>query len=252
MGTRKRHESSTETAVSASPVVAAFASLGAAAIHAAAAPDHYGEWWAAGVFFYAVAAFQALWALVALRSPGRAVMMLGVFGNVGVLVTWALSRTVGMPVGPTAGVPEEIGQAGLTAVALEAVVCLAALWRIGRQSAPGLATGLRTVLVAGAVAAFVVGVSVPAVQAALTHSHGAEGESASHGHDEDDGHDDPPGEPGDVQAPNDGDDGEEAGEAGDGASGGSGGNADASTEPSADTSANPESSDGHDDEPHAH
>ncbi|MEU0087130.1 hypothetical protein [Streptomyces sp. NPDC006274] len=158
--------------MSASRVTAAFAALGAAAIHFASAPDHYGEWWPAGTFFYAVGAFQTGWAVAALRRPGPVVMLLGLLGNAGVTAIWAVSRTVGFPVGPGAGVPEDIGRAGITAGAFQAVICLVALWHVKRRNPRGFASSVRAVLVVGAASAAVVALTMPAVETAMTHSHG--------------------------------------------------------------------------------
>ncbi|MGW0773723.1 hypothetical protein ACWD01_08740 [Streptomyces sp. NPDC002835] len=181
--------------MSASRVTAAFAALGAAAIHFASAPDHYGEWWAAGVFFYAVGAFQTGWAVAALRRPGPVVMLLGLLGNAGVTAIWAVSRTVGSPVGPGAGVPEDIGRAGITAGAFQVVICLVALWHVKRRNPRGFASSVRAVLMVGAASAAVVGLTMPAVETAMSHSHGTAEESAPHGHEGDDEHGSDPGEP---------------------------------------------------------
>ncbi|MGW0735010.1 hypothetical protein [Streptomyces sp. NPDC002851] len=223
--------------MSAARVIAAFAALGAAVIHLASAPDHYGEWWPAGVFFYAVGALQIGWALAALRWPGPAVMLLGLLGNAGVMAIWAVSRTVGVPVGPSSGVPEGISRAGITAVAFEAVVCLVALWHVKRRNPRGFASSLRAVLVVGAASAAVVGLTMPAVETALSHSHGTAGDSGPHGHEDDDGHH---AEPEESPVPSDGE--ADTGES----SPGSG------SEPGEPPSSEKPTDPGHDDEPHGH
>ncbi|MFH0243933.1 hypothetical protein ACGRHY_16240 [Streptomyces sp. HK10] len=198
MGTRRRTKGGkgARTApggVGADRVLAAFASLGAAAIHVAAAADHYDQWWVSGLFFYAAGIFQAGWSVVALRTAHPAGMVVGLLANVAVIATWAVSRTAGVPVGPGAGVPEHIGRAGITAVAFEAVVCLVAVRYVRRRVARGLASPLRAVVLAGVAASAVTGLTVPAVESAVSHSHGtAEEPSAPHGHGdggEGDGHD---------------------------------------------------------------
>ncbi|MFJ3932015.1 hypothetical protein [Streptomyces sp. NPDC090029] len=190
MGARGRKETRGAADPGAGPVIASFASLGAAAVHVAAAPDHFAEWWAAGVFFYAVGAFQALWAVAVLRFPRPALMAAGLVANVGVVAVWALSRTAGMPVGPGAGVPEEVTGADAATVAFEAVVVLVAALGPRRSASRGFASPFTAVAVAGAAGALVTGLTVPAVQSALSHSHGhgpADG-STPHGHSEEDGH----------------------------------------------------------------
>ncbi|MGC9536819.1 hypothetical protein [Streptomyces sp. UG1] len=173
--------------IGAGRVVAAFSSLGAAAIHFASATDHYAQWWPAGIFFYAVGALQTGWAVAVLRPSGRVVMVLGLVANAGVIATWVVSRTEGFPVGPGAGVPEDITRVGITATAFEAVVCLVALWHVRRRTARGFVSSLRAVLLVGAAGAAVMGVTMPAVQGAMAHSHGHAQESTPHG---DDGHED--------------------------------------------------------------
>ncbi|MCZ7415415.1 MULTISPECIES: hypothetical protein [unclassified Streptomyces] len=186
MGARGKAGASTSPRLGTELVVAAFASLGAGAIHLAAGPDHFAEWRLAGVFFYALGAFQVIWAAMALRGGGRWAVAFGLTGAVGALGTWAVSRTVGMPVGPAAGQAEEFGRAGLTAAVLQVVVVLALVsWLIRRGR--GFGSALTAVLVAGVMAAGTTQVTVPAVRAALEHSHahGTDGETEPHGHDED-------------------------------------------------------------------
>ncbi|MEU4686422.1 hypothetical protein [Streptomyces xinghaiensis] len=185
-----------------SRILAAFASLGAAAIHFASAPDHYAEWWAAGVFFYAVGAFQAGWALAALRARGTAALLLGLAAHAAVIATWVVSRTAGMPIGPGAGMPEDITRAGITATAFEAVVCLALLALLRRRSPRGFVSSLRAVVLAGVAGALVTGLTMPAVEVALSHSHGGAEDGTSH-HREEDGGDTGPHEGGPGTSPED-------------------------------------------------
>lgn len=180
MGTRSRTETRIMTDLGSGRILAAFASLGAAAIHFASAPDHYAEWLAAGVFFYAVGVFQAGWALAALRASGPAVMVLGFLANAGVIATWAVSRTEGMPFGPHTGVPEEVSRVGVTATAFEAVVCLVALFQMRRRDARGFASSFGAVVLVGLAGALVTGLTMPAVDGAMNHTHGAGEDSPSH------------------------------------------------------------------------
>jgi hypothetical protein len=106
--------------------VVAFTLLGAAVIHAAQAPGHLAEWWAAGVAFVVLAVAQALLGAAAAAGVDRWVWPLAQAVSLAAIGLWALSRTVGLPVGPEAGLPEPVGRADLAAVALEAVTVLAA------------------------------------------------------------------------------------------------------------------------------
>jgi hypothetical protein len=105
--------------------------LGAAVIHAAQAPSHLAEWWAAGVTFVGLAAAQALLGGAAALRTDRWLWQLAQVVSLATIGLWVLSRTVGLPVGPEAGLPEPVGRADLAAVGLETVTVLAAtllLW----------------------------------------------------------------------------------------------------------------------------
>lgn len=176
----------TSTGIGVARAVAVFGSLGAAAIHFASAPNHYAEWWPAGVFFVLIGVAQAGWAVAALVSASRAVFTAGLVINLGVIATWAFSRTIGIPVGPAAGVPEDITRAGLTALAFEIVIALIALDHLVRNPAKRSTVRHTEVVALGAAAALAVGLAVPAVATAMSHAHGP-GEGA---HSEESGQDD--------------------------------------------------------------
>jgi hypothetical protein len=133
--------------------------LGAAVIHAAQAPGHLAEWWAAGVTFVVLAAAQALLGAAAAAAADRRVSLLAQAVSLAAIGLWALSRTVGLPVGPEVGESEPVGRADLVAVALEAATVLAAtplLWPgatvAGRRPGrPATATVLAVALLTGAV-----------------------------------------------------------------------------------------------------
>lgn len=98
---------------------AAALSFAAGGLHLMAGPAHLDEWWAYGLFFFAAAAVQAAYGLVLFTRGiegwggwdavrGR-VYLVGVVGNLAVITLWAVSRTVGVPVGPEAFEPEGLG-----------------------------------------------------------------------------------------------------------------------------------------------
>jgi hypothetical protein len=99
--------------------------LGAAVIHAAQAPSHLAEGWAAGATFVGLAGAQALLGAAAVWADRRA-WQLAPAVSLAAIGLWAISRTVGLPVGPEVGDPEPVGRADLVAVALEAATVLAA------------------------------------------------------------------------------------------------------------------------------
>lgn len=113
--------------------VAAFASIGAALVHMSTLAAHLQEWWLAGLFFITIAAFQLAWAGPALLWASLRVLRVGVLVNAGTIAVWAVSRTVGLPFGPNAGVPEPVSRIDLAAGVLEVVVCAAALWCLHRH-----------------------------------------------------------------------------------------------------------------------
>ncbi|KPM57659.1 hypothetical protein ACG83_03335 [Frankia sp. R43] len=171
-------------------ILAAFASLGAAATHAAVAPSHFGSWPLSGVFFIATAIFQAGWALPALRQAGRRTMAAGLLVNAGSILLWLVSRTSGLPVGPHAGLPEQVDRVDLTTVSFEAVVCVVALWELWSRHARGFRSSFSAAVVIGAAGAGVTGLAIPAVELAGSHSHShpTTDESVPHSHGQDGEH----------------------------------------------------------------
>jgi hypothetical protein len=87
-------------------------------------------------FFVAVAAAQLAWGAVALVRAPRWWLALGAVGNLLVVATWVVSRTVGLPVGEYAGVTLPVGVADGLATALEAVTAAGAVWLLVRGRAP--------------------------------------------------------------------------------------------------------------------
>lgn len=111
---------------------AAGLSFGAALIHGSVMAAHFREWWLYGLFFAIVTPLQLAWTAGVVRRPSRTrLLSVGAVGNLLVVGTWALSRTVGMPFGPDAGEAEAVGLkdvlASLDEVALAALV-IAVLW----------------------------------------------------------------------------------------------------------------------------
>lgn len=116
-------------------LTASGALLGAAAIHAAATPDHLAEWAGAGLFLLALAAAQAVLGLALLKSSTPTLRAAALLLSAGAVFVWALSRTAGMPIGPHQGMPEPAGVADGLATLLEgltiAVLIPATRWRGG-------------------------------------------------------------------------------------------------------------------------
>jgi hypothetical protein len=103
--------------------VIALASITAGAINLAAAAT-VGRSNAQNLaFFTVVTVVQLAWGAVALVRAPRWWLALGAPANLGVVATWVVSRTVGLPVGPESGVTLPAHLPGTLATVLEIVVC---------------------------------------------------------------------------------------------------------------------------------
>ncbi len=110
-------------------VSVAAAAAATAAIHFAVTGEHFGEDVSHGVFFLVVGWLQAGWAYAVLAGARRRVLLAGAAVQAAVVVVWALSRTTGLPLVPSAGGVEPVGVADALSTALEllCVVLVAAL-----------------------------------------------------------------------------------------------------------------------------
>jgi hypothetical protein len=116
--------------------VIALASIAAGAINVAAAAT-IGRGNAQNLaFFVAASAGQIIWGAVALVRAPRRWLALGAVGNLLVVATWVLSRTVGLPLGPESGITLPVGFADALATALAAVTVLGAAALLARGRAP--------------------------------------------------------------------------------------------------------------------
>jgi diguanylate cyclase (GGDEF)-like protein/PAS domain S-box-containing protein len=120
-------------------------SLAAGLVHAGICPAHFREATLLGVFFLVVSTLQLVWAAMVVTRPSRRLLFAGAAGNAAVVGVWALSRTAGVPGGPTPWRPEAVGVLdGLALVAEVAVLVgatLLARHRIPRPSASPVAHG---------------------------------------------------------------------------------------------------------------
>jgi hypothetical protein len=99
--------------------IAGALSLGAAAIHLAVIQPHLDEGILFALFFLVTGWFQMLWPLAYFLRRSTSVAAVGLLVNLGIVGVWVVSRTVGVPFGPTPWVPEAIGFADLLATTLE-------------------------------------------------------------------------------------------------------------------------------------
>jgi hypothetical protein len=160
-------------------IIAALASSGAGAIHLAVMPDHLTDWWADGVFFGALGICQIGWAAASLPVSTPRLLLFGLVAHAGSMLTWVLSRTVGLPFGPTAGGPEPTGLTDLVAVVLETMVCVTIAVLLHRRPRTTLTRPV-AVGTTVAAAAVIAGLTLPALSAASSHQHGGPGHAAHH------------------------------------------------------------------------
>ena len=112
--------------------VIAMASIAAGAINLAAAATIGSSSAQYLAFFTAVGVAQLAWATVALARAPRWWLALGAAGNLVVVATWVVSRTVGLPFGPAAGIRLPAPFPDSLATALEVVVVVGAAALLAR------------------------------------------------------------------------------------------------------------------------
>lgn len=155
----------------------AAACFGAAAIHFAFAPDHFGESRFHGAFFFLAGWAQLGLGIAVLLRPSRAVLRTVVLVNAAMILVWSVSRLTGMPFGDAPWSPEAVGVPDVVATALE---ILAVTGAFALLSARGATRSVPRVLALGgavALGALLVGLTTASVAPALagSHAHGAGG-----------------------------------------------------------------------------
>lgn len=160
--------------------VAAVASLGVGAIHAAAIGVH-SEHRSAVIAFTAVAGAQLAWGALALTRAGRAVAAVGIAVQAASIGGWLLAKTVG--IGFVAGLDavENVQMADGAAAALAAVALLLAGRELVMPGKVGASSPSRRLGVThGALAVVVAAASVTAMVSAGSHAH-VESDAGGHG-----------------------------------------------------------------------
>jgi hypothetical protein len=154
-------------------------SLAAAGIHFAVMGEHFREYVAFGIFFSAVAWFQALWAVGIAMRPVRWLLIAGLAGNALVAVVWVVSRTAGLPVGPEPGVAEAAGSIDVLSTVLEVLIAIGCAVVLGR---PRWLTSLRgrtgAIVVAIVVLILAVATTAAIAVAPTEHAHEDAGDAA--------------------------------------------------------------------------
>jgi hypothetical protein len=107
-------------------------------IHTAVIVDHFEEFWLFGAFFAATTCLQAVWTVLVYGDPlNRRLLLAGAVGNGALVAVWAISRTIGVPLGPQPWRPEALGVADVlsTLDELAAVVLVAAVLALRARGA---------------------------------------------------------------------------------------------------------------------
>lgn len=124
-------------------MLASALSLAVGVIHIGASADHASEYALYAVFFALLACAQILWGIAVYLRPEPRLLLAGAVVSLGVVALWALSRAVGLPVGPEgAWRPETAGLADVLASADELLIAVLALTLVrlaAARRAPGLA-----------------------------------------------------------------------------------------------------------------
>ena len=182
LGTVRASAPSREGRVSDYRVLLVTGLVGSAAIHAAVIPEHLKEWPVAGAFFVLLVLVELALALAVLLRLDRLVLMVTAWVSVATLLLWLVSRTVGLPFGPEAGVPEAVGLPDVACCVLELVTLAAAVivlrqWsRLARPSVHS--SHARAIVVLCLVAITTLGLG--ATEVSWLHAFGT-GEAMSHG-----------------------------------------------------------------------
>jgi hypothetical protein len=88
-------------------LIAALLVFASSFIHSVVIADHFQEYWLFGAFFAVVTCLQAICTVLIYGSPlSRRLLVAGAVGNGALALVWAISRTVGVPVGPQPWRPE--------------------------------------------------------------------------------------------------------------------------------------------------
>lgn len=124
------------------PLVA-LGSAAAASVHFVVMPTHFKEAAIYGSFFAVAASLQVAYAVLVLARPSRALLVVGLVGNLLVIVLWLVTRTVAIPLGPAAGTTEAVGGLDILATAFESLIVVSAASLLCRGKQERLTAALR-------------------------------------------------------------------------------------------------------------
>jgi hypothetical protein len=110
------------------------ASAAAASVHLVVMPTHFHEAVLYGTFFALAAALQLGFAALTLARPSRALFVVGLLGNLSVVILWLMTRVVAIPLGPAAGTTESFGGLDVLATTFEVAIVAGSIALLRRPS----------------------------------------------------------------------------------------------------------------------
>ncbi len=154
------------TTIAPALAIAAFASIGAGAIHAAAIGAH-SEHRQVVITFTIVAAIQIGWGVLALLYPGRLVTLVGAAANAVFFVGWVLAKTSGIGFIEGLEVAEKVQLADFVAAAFAVAAVMGAVVSLLVHNRP-TSLGQSALVVSAVVTALI---AVPTMVSAGSHTH---------------------------------------------------------------------------------
>lgn len=109
------------------PIAAALAIL-AGLIHFYVAPEHFDEAVEFGAFMVVVGLVQIVAGILLLTRPSGAVILATVLGTLAVFGIFIVAYTVGLPLGPTPGQPEELRPSAVVSKLVELSLLALLVW----------------------------------------------------------------------------------------------------------------------------
>jgi hypothetical protein len=125
--------------------------LASALIHVQAAIDHFEASQLEAALFILLANAQLAWGILVYKSADATLLWVGAGASVLVAGAWAMSRTIGIPIGPHPWAPEPVGMIDLLATLDELLLALAVVMRWSR--ARGAAARVLRATISGAAVA---------------------------------------------------------------------------------------------------
>lgn len=105
-------------------LVAVSLSLTAGFVHLWGTSEHLAVWWGYGAFFVGIGLAQTFYGFLLLWNPHPLFHVAAIWGNVGIIVVYVLTRTSGIPLGPHATVIEDAGLFDMTTTVMELVLVI--------------------------------------------------------------------------------------------------------------------------------